>query len=252
MLFRSRLREESVKTGMEIKAQLLDSEFFPVECEAEFGPHAAFPAPSFNVGEGAEIRFRGKIDRIDRCRNKFIIIDYKRGQSVFKEKELYAGVKLQLPVYLKVVRDALGLEPAGFFYKKLSNDFVKSDFKEFGGRVVDDTETLCELDVAFRRSGASSRLNVRLNKNGTVSRQSKTALTRAQLDAYVNYAWRMIEQAGREMADGNACQSPYEDACEYCEFSAVCDFGDLSGRQVRCVNGAVTAETLENEGVNGQ
>lgn len=248
----SRLREESVKTGMEIKAQLLDSEFFPVECEAEFGPHAAFPAPSFNVGEGAEIRFRGKIDRIDRCRNKFIIIDYKRGQSVFKEKELYAGVKLQLPVYLKVVRDALGLEPAGFFYKKLSNDFVKSDFKEFGGRVVDDTETLCELDAAFRRSGASSRLNVRLNKNGTVSRQSKTALTRAQLDAYVNYAWRMIEQAGREMADGNACQSPYEDACEYCEFSAVCDFGDLSGRQVRCVNGAVTAETLENEGVNGQ
>lgn len=117
---------------------------------------------------------------------------------------------------------------------------------------MDDTETLCELDVAFRRSGASSRLNVRLNKNGTVSRQSKTALTRAQLDAYVNYAWRMIEQAGREMADGNACQSPYEDACEYCEFSAVCDFGDLSGRQVRCVNGAVTAETLENEGVNGQ
>lgn len=120
------------------------------------------------------------------------------------------------------------------FIKKLSNDFVKSDFKEFGGRVVDDTETLCELDAAFRRSGASSRLNVRLNKNGTVSRQSKTALTRAQLDAYVNYAWRMIEQAGREMADGNACQSPYEDACEYCEFSAVCDFGDLSGRQVRC------------------
>ena len=83
-----RLREESVKTGMEIKAQLLDSEFSPSSARRSSVPTPPFPAPSFNVGEGAEIRFRGKIDRIDRCRNKFIIIDYKRGQSVFKEKEL--------------------------------------------------------------------------------------------------------------------------------------------------------------------
>ncbi len=244
----SRLKEETVKIAREIKEQLENSEFFPVECEAEFGPHAAFPAPSVQVGEGAGIRFRGKIDRIDRCGKEFIIIDYKRGQSVFREKDLYAGVKLQLPVYLKVVRDALGLEPAGFFYKKLNNDFVRSEFREFGGRVVDDVDTICRLDTTFKQNGRSERLHIRVNKNGTLNRQNRVALTRAQLDAYVNYAWRMIEQAGREMAQGNAGQSPYEDACDYCEFAEICDFNDLSGRQSRCVTASVTAETLENAG----
>lgn len=241
-----RLGTEVINIGQTVKRELENSEFFPIECEAEFGPHAVFPAPTINVGDGANIRFRGKIDRIDRCGNEFIIIDYKRGASDFREKDLYAGIKLQLPVYLKVVRDALGLAPVGFFYKKVLNDFAKNEGKCFSGRVVDDMDTIGRLDTEFKSKGISNRLGIKLNKSGTLNKQSNSALSKEQLDSYVNYAWGMIEKAGKEMVCGNASQTPYEKACEFCEFCGICDFNDLSDRRSRSIDASITAETLEN------
>ena len=74
-----------------------------------------------------DIKLKGSIDRIDTCNDKFIIIDYKTGDSNFDSfTDVFSGKKLQLLVYEKAFENISGLKPAGVFYLPITNGFSKT------------------------------------------------------------------------------------------------------------------------------
>ena len=54
------------------------------------------------LGGGAprSIQLRGKIDRVDRIGDTFVIVDYKSGNRIIPRAEIEEGLELQLPFYL--------------------------------------------------------------------------------------------------------------------------------------------------------
>jgi ATP-dependent helicase/DNAse subunit B len=74
----------------------------------------SLPALQIDNPEGEPILIRGTIDRVDvDLQSKVaLVIDYKRTKT-FDISEIQQGIHLQLPLYVLVLRDLLGLEPAG-------------------------------------------------------------------------------------------------------------------------------------------
>ncbi len=85
----------------------------PQYFEYEFGKDEKEPALSLKTEDG-EIKFRGKIDRIDADQSgKFgLVIDYKTGKP-FSKKSLDQKTQLQLVLYLLAMEQNLKLEPLG-------------------------------------------------------------------------------------------------------------------------------------------
>jgi ATP-dependent helicase/nuclease subunit B len=78
----------------------------PISAEASFGPREDDTSASlpFELGDGSAIRFKGKIDRIDRSDGVVTVIDYKTGSQKKYEKldadrPTADGHFFQLPVY---------------------------------------------------------------------------------------------------------------------------------------------------------
>lgn len=75
--------------------------FTPVLCEWTFGDREA--PLDVDLGEGAPLRLRGTIDRVDLNRTgpapRLRVADYKSGKYLAGEKDITAGIALQLPAY---------------------------------------------------------------------------------------------------------------------------------------------------------
>ncbi|MEZ5126821.1 MAG: PD-(D/E)XK nuclease family protein [Thermoleophilia bacterium] len=65
---------------------------------------------SLALADGREVRFAGRVDRVDATRDGARVIDYKTGAGAAEEQLLKAGLGLQLPVYRLAVRRALAQE----------------------------------------------------------------------------------------------------------------------------------------------
>jgi RecB family exonuclease len=63
----------------------------------------------------------GKIDRIDvdPFSARGIVQDYKSGKSAHSAAEIERELRLQVPLYMLVLRDLVGIEPLGGIYKPL-------------------------------------------------------------------------------------------------------------------------------------
>ena len=55
------------------------------------------------------------------------------------------------------------------------------------------------------------------------------------LQSYVEYALKASEAAVENMTEGVIVASPYENVCEYCEYSALCGVKDATPRTVGTV-----------------
>jgi ATP-dependent helicase/DNAse subunit B len=85
-------------------------EFDPAVAELEFGFGAGgAPAWEIDLGEGHKLALRGRIDRIDLCRETgdralCVVMDYKSGQKKLDKVLVGHGVQLQLLAYLAAIR----------------------------------------------------------------------------------------------------------------------------------------------------
>jgi hypothetical protein len=66
----------------------------------------------------------GKIDRIDvdPFSARGIVQDYKAGKRGHSAAQIEAEKKLQIPLYMLVLRDLVGIEPLGGLYRPLSGE----------------------------------------------------------------------------------------------------------------------------------
>jgi ATP-dependent helicase/nuclease subunit B len=77
---------------------------------------APWAAPVVELSDGRSVRFRGRVDRVDRSPDGVTVYDYKTGKSdkfapIAKDDPVVRGTKLQLAIYAIAVREALGLAP---------------------------------------------------------------------------------------------------------------------------------------------
>jgi ATP-dependent helicase/DNAse subunit B len=68
----------------------------------------------------------GKIDRIDRdpFGARGVVVDYKSGKSAYSARRIEDELHLQIPLYMLVLRDLVGIEPLGGVYRALAGEGV--------------------------------------------------------------------------------------------------------------------------------
>src|SRR5207253_6936554 len=69
-------------------------------------------------------RLAGKIDRIDLdpFSARGIVQDYKSGKTAWSAAKIKSELKLQIPLYMLVLRDLVGVEPLGGLYRALAGE----------------------------------------------------------------------------------------------------------------------------------
>ncbi len=94
----------------------------PRQFEVGFGSDRSAQHLQRGLPLGDGIFLSGKIDRIDvdPFSARGIVQDYKSGRSAHSAKQIDEELKLQIPLYMLVLRDLVGIEPLGGVYRALA------------------------------------------------------------------------------------------------------------------------------------
>jgi len=97
-------------------------ELVPRRFEVAFGSERSAPELQRGLHLGEGIHLSGKIDRIDvdPFSARGIVQDYKSGRGAHSAKQIDEELKLQIPLYMLVLRDLVGIEPLGGVYRALA------------------------------------------------------------------------------------------------------------------------------------
>jgi ATP-dependent helicase/nuclease subunit B len=98
------------------------SPLVPRRFEVAFGSDRAAPELQRGLELGAGLTLSGKIDRIDvdPFGARGVVQDYKSGKSAYSARQIESELRLQIPLYMLVLRDLVGLEPLGGLYRPLA------------------------------------------------------------------------------------------------------------------------------------
>ena len=129
----------------------------PRRFEVSFGGERS-TLGGLDLGDG--LTLSGKIDRVDveTFGARGIVQDYKSGRTAHSATQIEQEQRLQIPLYMLVLRDLVGIEPLGGLYRPLAGErrprgLLRSEMKdELPGYTrtdyVDDEEFWKRLDVA--------------------------------------------------------------------------------------------------------
>jgi len=94
----------------------------PRRFEVLFGSDRAAPELQRGLELGPGLTLSGKIDRIDvdPFGARGVVQDYKSGKSAHSARQIESELRLQIPLYMLVLRDLVGLEPLGGLYRPLA------------------------------------------------------------------------------------------------------------------------------------
>jgi ATP-dependent helicase/DNAse subunit B len=101
-----------------------ESPLVPRRFEVSFGMERAAAELQRGLQLADRITLSGKIDRIDvdPFSARGIVQDYKAGKRGHSAKQIEDEKKLQIPLYMLVLRDLVGIEPLGGLYRPLSGE----------------------------------------------------------------------------------------------------------------------------------
>jgi ATP-dependent helicase/DNAse subunit B len=94
----------------------------PKRFEVAFGSDRSAPQLQRGLDLGDGLFLSGKVDRIDvdPFSARGIVQDYKSGKGAFSARQIDDELRLQIPLYMLVLRDLVGVEPLGGVYRALS------------------------------------------------------------------------------------------------------------------------------------
>jgi ATP-dependent helicase/nuclease subunit B len=202
---------------------------------------------------GHALFLRGRIDRVDLCRNGdqtfAVVMDYKSSARALNPLKLHHGLELQLLSYLGVLRNLASpekffgvrqLTPAGVFYIPLNggggrtaatradallgHDDARRAGYQHSGRFLADV--LKHFDN--RGADRGDQFRFAINKNGEFSARGNEATPAAEFEALREKVEGHLRDYGRRIFDGEADVSPFragrQTACDRCDFRAGCRF----------------------------
>ena len=141
----------------------------PRRFEVRFGTDRSAPELQRGLELGDGIFVSGTIDRIDVDPHsaRGIVQDYKSGKGSFSASQILDEGRLQVPLYLLVLRDLVGIEPLGGVYRALSGtrgargmlrDDARDDLPGFQRRdYLDDEAFAAQLDAAVERARTAAQ-----------------------------------------------------------------------------------------------
>ena len=96
----------------------------PRKFEVGFGSERSAPELQRGLDLGDGVTLSGKIDRIDVDPGsaRGIVQDYKSGRTGHSAAEIEKELRLQIPLYMLVLRDLVGIEPLGGLYRPLAGE----------------------------------------------------------------------------------------------------------------------------------
>jgi ATP-dependent helicase/nuclease subunit B len=216
-------------------------QFDPCAVELDFGfDESKLPGWRIDLGSGRELLLRGRIDRIDMCKQEggralAVVMDYKSSPRKLDATKLHHGLELQLLSYLGLLRqvtpagDLPKLDPVGAFYVGLRGSYKAAGSRE---QPLDDAEARHRL--AFQHSGRYSETcypqldREKLGEQFATHHASRNAVAGADFPRLIDDVEKHLRDFGRRILDGAVEIAPYrkgsETACDYCEFHPVCRF----------------------------
>ncbi|MBQ8177884.1 MAG: PD-(D/E)XK nuclease family protein [Clostridia bacterium] len=258
-----RLRRETRQTALDLTENVLKGSFDPTYIELEFSSREGAITPvKFHTPYG-DVAFHGKIDRVDVAKisgkDVAIAIDYKTGAPKSEIHKVYYGEKLQLYLYLLVLRDSLGLKPIGSFYLPIkSGYFSKGRNYRFTGQMVLSEQNVKALDgETYMQAVENDKcyhnsdvipINFKI-KGGEVSSMSrKNKLTDDEMTKILEYVQKIIPIAIKEIGEGYIEKVPTKGTCDNCGYKAICG-GAKEGmeREVLSQNTPLAVTTEEDE-----
>ena len=95
----------------------------PRKFEVSFGSERSAPELQRGLQVG-DFTLAGKIDRIDVAPMSAagIVQDYKSGKTAHSAAKIESELRLQIPLYMLVLRDMVGIEPLGGLYRALAGE----------------------------------------------------------------------------------------------------------------------------------
>ncbi|MBQ4098195.1 MAG: PD-(D/E)XK nuclease family protein [Clostridia bacterium] len=221
--------------------------FKPKDVELSFGGDTAI---SLN---GGKVKLKGKVDRVDLTDDYFRILDYKTGKVKGSDAALYYGQELQLYLYAKAYKQQHeNLTPAGLYYLPISDKFETEDDKEKAmakGKTLNEESALIAQDEEFFKNAASDFMPVSIDeKSGGI----KNALSREDMDSYVEYAYKVSDIAAKQLCEGVIVPSPAKEACKYCDYKAMCKSAFVGEREERTVTSKTIIDAVKGGAENGE
>ncbi len=186
--------------------------------------------------------YYGKIDRVDLYEEdgsvQVKIIDYKSSEHDIKFEDVYAGLQLQLLVYLQdTLRTIEQTNPtkaviaAAAFYNEINNPYVdvKKEDEDTQMAILDKLRPTGLVNhmsaeaLDERESGRSLVAPFSIKKDGEVTIKGNVQ-TDEHLRELAQYATAKMGQMSREIAAGNIAVNPYKDSCKFCPYASICGF----------------------------
>lgn len=262
-----KMRRQGRKAGRFIIRQLRESAFAPRFNEVAFGAEAPILPPVYLDIGGQILRIEGRIDRVDTWRQGdqvyARVIDYKSGSKSFDITRVWAGLDLQLMLYLRAV---LGWREqplaAGVFYLSLKKPFVDTESLDeatieqllthdllMDGVFIDDPQVIAALDHGTR-DGTCQVLAFK-GRGKTLD----NSLSAELLERLLDHTAQAAKETVQAVLSGDIRVLPLEEkqsgGCKYCDYAAICRFEEGSSgnrtRMVESVNWKDVKEKLAKE-----
>jgi ATP-dependent helicase/DNAse subunit B len=101
-----------------------EAQLVPKRFEVSFGMERSPQELQRGLDLGNGLTLSGKIDRIDvdPFSARGIVQDYKAGKTAHSATQIEKELRLQIPLYMLVLRDLVGIEPLGGVYRPLGGD----------------------------------------------------------------------------------------------------------------------------------
>ncbi len=219
------LKTEAAKTAEGMFEQIHNSRFAVAETEHEC------TLPLFG-----NISLTGRIDRVDEYGDMVRVIDYKTGNTDFDAKLNYAGVKLQLPLYLLSASRGKRAVGAYYFPAQYSWDDAKEDgVFRLKGFMDSGEDVATASDITYTAGKKSKYIEVYTGRGS----KPESLIPREQFGYLLRYSLLLAESGAREMLGGNVAPSPSsKKTCESCKMGGACGFAlgrDGGEREVKAV-----------------
>lgn len=220
--------------------------------ESKFGreKEAIFQPIVVPMGE-KRITIEGKIDRVDILEGDYVkIIDYKSGKEKFDLKEVEAGWRLQLMLYLNAAtaysspEKQASLKPAGVFYFEIAEpsidvsgmttqeyeEKIKTEIRKnfkLDGVVLDESSVI--EGIAGEFTGYSDTLQIRKTKEGNFSGTAENKiLSLEEFHQLQEVVSSKVSCLCQDLLEGKIDIAPkktkYQSACTYCQYKGICNF----------------------------
>ena len=218
------LKKEALRLMGAVENYVASSDYMPTFFEYNF------PNMKLNLEtKYGQLEVRGKIDRIDVCKDRFLLIDYKTSNMEFDSKGLYYGTKLQLPFYSYFFDKNTDKRLSGFAYFPIVDNFESEKVVNYkmNGLYVNDIDVVSSLDknLHFDETNESKFFDIKYTTfKTTQAKLSSNCLKQSTLDCLCEYAYKVCVKAVEEMIEGYIAISPNETerVCEFCDYQGIC------------------------------